>query len=169
METIPNIHLTDLEQERNLNTPTEQACKFKIQLSKASPQEPEFAAKQANVGVHVADHAGMPSVGALRGILHNDMDVRQAQAERAERYVRRSAMMVMLEKEIATGGAIPFDPDFIDSLNAREAAIDEDLIRTAIERLSHLDPSTLVSDEELYAELGLAEEDLEGWDDVEFE
>ena len=69
----------------------------------------------------------------------------------------------------APDGAASFEQDAADSLDAREAAIDEELLRMATERLSHMDPSTLVNAEEVYAELGITEEDLESCEDVEFE
>ncbi len=51
----------------------------------------------------------------------------------------------------------------IDALN------DAELCSMANERMEHFDPSTLISGEEMMKKLGLTEEDLEGFEEVEFE
>ena len=46
---------------------------------------------------------------------------------------------------------------------------DAKLEAIAAERLAHYDPKTLVSWDEMMQELGLTEDDLAGWEDVEVE
>lgn len=46
---------------------------------------------------------------------------------------------------------------------------DEILLEMAEERMKNTDPSTWISQEEMWAEMGITEEDLEGWEDIEFE
>ena len=43
------------------------------------------------------------------------------------------------------------------------------LVGIAKERLNHFDPSKLIPAEEVYKELGITEEDIDGWEDVELE
>lgn len=43
------------------------------------------------------------------------------------------------------------------------------LLAIAEERMKHFDRSKLISAEELYKELGITDEDLEGWEEVELE
>ena len=43
------------------------------------------------------------------------------------------------------------------------------LVGIADERLSHLDRSQLIPAEEVYREMGITDEDLEGWEDIELE
>ena len=50
-----------------------------------------------------------------------------------------------------------------------DAVNDAKLEAIAAERLAHYDPKTLVSWDEMMQELGLTEDDLAGWEDVEVE
>ena len=43
------------------------------------------------------------------------------------------------------------------------------LLSIADERMSHFDLSRTIPAEEVYRELGITEEDLEGWEDIELE
>lgn len=51
----------------------------------------------------------------------------------------------------------------IDELN------DARLLALANERMSHYDSSTVIAADKVYKELGIASEDLEGFDEVEIE
>ena len=46
---------------------------------------------------------------------------------------------------------------------------DARLLAAASERLTHFDPSTLISGEEMNRRLGVTEEDLDGFDEVDIE
>ena len=46
---------------------------------------------------------------------------------------------------------------------------DAKLLALAYERMENFDPSKLLSEEEVYRHLGITEEDLEGWEEVEIE
>lgn len=46
---------------------------------------------------------------------------------------------------------------------------DAELLALAEERLANYDPNKTISWDEMMQELGLTEEDLEGWEEVEFE
>lgn len=46
---------------------------------------------------------------------------------------------------------------------------DARLLTMATERMAHYDPTTLVSSEEVHRQLGITDEDLDGFDEVEFE
>ena len=46
---------------------------------------------------------------------------------------------------------------------------DARLLATAIDRMEHFNPNTLISQEEVDRRLGITEEDLKGYEDVEFE
>lgn len=45
----------------------------------------------------------------------------------------------------------------------------EVLLEMAMERTKNYDPSTTISFDEMLSRLGLTEDDLEGWEDIEFE
>ena len=46
---------------------------------------------------------------------------------------------------------------------------DARLLAVASERMAHFDPSTLISEEEMNRRLGVTEDDLAGFDEVEIE
>lgn len=50
-----------------------------------------------------------------------------------------------------------------------DKAEDAELLALAEERMAHYDPSKLISKEEIDREFGFTEEDLKGWEEVEFE
>ncbi|MBR1420186.1 MAG: hypothetical protein IJ575_03920 [Selenomonadaceae bacterium] len=61
------------------------------------------------------------------------------------------------------------DPEDKEILDFLEDIIDETIIRERIKYLDLDDESQLISEEELMAELGISEEDLEKVGDVRFE
>lgn len=61
------------------------------------------------------------------------------------------------------------DPEDKEILDFLEDIIDETIIRERIKYLDLDDESQLISEEELMAELGISEEDLEKVGDVQFE
>ena len=79
--------------------------------------------------------------------------------------VQRSGAKVVMKNNAAE--CVLLAPDeyvrMIDELN------DARLLAIAMERMAHYDPSKTLSMEEVDARLGFTEEDLTGWEDVEFE
>ena len=79
--------------------------------------------------------------------------------------VQRSGAKVVMKNNAAE--CVLLAPDeyirMIDELN------DARLLTIAMERMAHYDPSKTLSMEEVDARLGFTEEDLTGWEDVEFE
>lgn len=66
-----------------------------------------------------------------------------------------------------TAECVLLSPDeyvrLMDELN------DARLLAVASERMAHFDPSTLISEEEMNRRLGVTDDDLAGFDDVEIE
>ena len=66
-----------------------------------------------------------------------------------------------------TAECVLISPDeyvrLMDELN------DARLLAVASERMAHFDPSTLISEEEMNRRLGVTEDDLSGFDEVEIE
>lgn len=65
--------------------------------------------------------------------------------------------------------SVKIDPEDKEILDFLEDIIDETIIRERIKYLDLDDESQLISEEELMAELGISEEDLEKVGDVRFE
>ena len=56
-----------------------------------------------------------------------------------------------------------------ESEELKEELYDAVLLDIAMERMAHYDPSKTISQEEMYRIMGITEEDLIGWEDVEIE
>lgn len=79
--------------------------------------------------------------------------------------VKQSGAKVVMKNNAAE--CVLLSPDeymrLMDELN------DARLLALANERMSHYDPSTVISADKVYKALGIASEDLEGFDEVEIE
>lgn len=56
-----------------------------------------------------------------------------------------------------------------ESEELKEELFDAVLLDIAMERMANYDPSKTISKEEVYRIMGITEEDLVGWEDVEIE
>ena len=77
--------------------------------------------------------------------------------------VRHSGTKLVINSDDSTACVLMSPEEYSDKFN--EAI----LVGIAKERLNHFDPSTLIPAEEVYKELGITEEDIDGWEDVELE
>lgn len=79
--------------------------------------------------------------------------------------VRRTGAKVVMKNN--TAECVLLSPEeyvrLMDEIN------DAHLAEMAAERLEHFDPATLIPAEEVYRELGITEDDLEGYEEVEIE
>lgn len=79
--------------------------------------------------------------------------------------VRRNGTMVVMKNNAAE--CVLISPkEYVRLMDELE---DARLLALAQERLAQYDPSQTISHEEVCARLGIAKEDLAGWEDVEFE
>ena len=79
--------------------------------------------------------------------------------------VQRSGAKVVMKNNAAE--CVLLAPDeYVRMIDELE---DARLLAIAMERMAHYDPSKTLSMEEVDARLGFTEEDLTGWEDVEFE
>ena len=79
--------------------------------------------------------------------------------------VRKSGAKVVMKNNVAE--CVLLSPE--EYVRLMDAVNDAKLEAIAAERLAHYDPKTLVSWDEMMQELGLTEDDLAGWEDVEVE
>lgn len=79
--------------------------------------------------------------------------------------VRKNGAKVVMKNNVAE--CVLLSPE--EYVRLMDAVNDAKLEALAAERLAHYDPKTLVSWDEMMQELGLTEDDLAGWEDVEVE
>ena len=79
--------------------------------------------------------------------------------------VRQNGTMVVMKNNAAE--CVLLSPE--EYVRLMDELEDAYLLGIAEERLAHYDPSKNISQEELDAELGITEEDLAGWEDVELD
>ena len=77
--------------------------------------------------------------------------------------VRHSGTKLVINSDDSTACVLMSPEEFSDKFN--EAI----LVGIAKERMSHFDPSRLISQEEFDRRFGITEKDLEGWEDIELE
>ena len=80
--------------------------------------------------------------------------------------VRRSGTKIVVNDD-DSAECILMSPE--DYLKMSDDYNDVRLMAVAEDRLNHFDRSKLISAEELYKELGITDEDIAGWEDVELE
>ena len=79
--------------------------------------------------------------------------------------VKQSGAKVVMKNNAAE--CVLMSPD--EYLRLMDEVNDARLLAVATERMEHFDPKSVISAEDLYAELGITEEDLDSIDEVEFE
>ena len=89
----------------------------------------------------------------------------RGQAGKIFEEVRRSGAKVVMKNNVAE--CVLLSPE--DYVRLVDEANDARLEAIAAKRLAHYDPDTLLSQDEVMRELGLTEQDLAGWEDVELE
>ena len=79
--------------------------------------------------------------------------------------VKQCGAKVVMQNNTAECGLLSPDESvrLLDDLN------DARLLAVASERMAHFDPSTLISEEEMNRRLGVTDDDLAGFDEVEIE
>ena len=90
---------------------------------------------------------------------------KEGKAEEIFAEVRRSGPRIVMNDNKAECVLVPLNE--YEMMTADHDDIK--LFAVAEERLNRLDRSKLISAEELYKELGITDEDIEGWEDVELE
>ena len=89
----------------------------------------------------------------------------RGQAGKIFEEVRRSGAKVVMKNNVAE--CVLLSPE--EYVRLVDEANDARLEAIAAKRLAHYDPDTLLSQDEVMRELGLTEQDLAGWEDVELE
>ena len=89
----------------------------------------------------------------------------RGQAGKIFEEVRRSGAKVVMKNNVAE--CVLLSPE--EYVRLVDEANDARLEAIAAKRLVHYDPDTLLSQDEVMRELGLTEQDLAGWEDVELE
>ena len=89
----------------------------------------------------------------------------RGQAGKIFEEVRRSGAKVVMKNNVAE--CVLLSPE--EYVRLVDEANDARLEAIAAKRLAHYDPDTLLSQDEVMRELGLTEQDLAGWEDVEIE
>ena len=79
--------------------------------------------------------------------------------------VKQSGAKVVMKNNAAE--CVLMSPD--EYLRLMDEVNDARLLAVATERMEHFDPKSVISAEDLYAELGITEEDLDSIGEVEFE
>lgn len=79
--------------------------------------------------------------------------------------VKRTGAKVVMKNN--TAECVLLSPD--EYVRLMDEVNDARLLTIATERMSHYDPSTVISAADVNRELGISSEDLEGFDEVEFE
>ena len=92
-------------------------------------------------------------------------DLSRDLAEEVSNEVRKSGMKVVMKDDVVE--CVLLSPEeyvrLVDELE------DAKLYALAMERMSHYDISQTVSQEDVDAQLGITEEDLAGWENIELE
>ena len=91
---------------------------------------------------------------------------REGRAEDIFAEVRRTGTRLVVGDDDSAVGIVMNPKDYL------RMSDDFDTIKVmavAEERLNHIDPSRFISQEELDRRLGITEEDLKGWEDIELE
>ena len=92
-------------------------------------------------------------------------ELNRGQASKIFREVRDSGPKVVMKNNEAE--AVILSPeDYVQLIDDLE---DAELEALAAYRLANMDESKLIPAEKLYAEVGITEADLEGWEDIEIE
>ena len=89
----------------------------------------------------------------------------RGQAGKIFEEVRRSGAKVVMKNNVAE--CVLLSPE--EYVRLVDEANDARLEAIAAKRLAHYDPDTLLSQDEVMRELGLTEQDMAGWEDVELE
>ncbi|MDO4219225.1 MAG: hypothetical protein Q4C78_04470 [Synergistaceae bacterium] len=79
--------------------------------------------------------------------------------------VKRSGAKVVMKNN--TAECVLLAPN--EYVRLMDEVNDVKLLVTAINRMAHYDPATLIDNEEVNRELGITDADLEGFNEVEFE
>ncbi len=79
--------------------------------------------------------------------------------------VKRTGAKVVMKNNVPE--VVLLSPD--EYVRLMDEVNDARLLTMAAERMENYDPSTAISQEEIDRRLGIAESDLEGYDEVEFE
>ena len=79
--------------------------------------------------------------------------------------VKQTGAKVVMKNNAAE--CVLLSPD--EYISLMDEVNDARLLAMATERMTHFDPSTVISGEELYKDLGISKEDLDNFGEVEFE
>ena len=79
--------------------------------------------------------------------------------------VRQAGAKVVMKNN--TAECVLMSPE--EYIRLMDEVNDARLLALATERMAHFDPSTAIPAEDVYSSLGITREDIEAYDDVEFE